>query len=652
MSYIWLYLILYLGCFVTKSHFKEINSAPTIAHGEDQIETNLVEDLLTENNHHLILEYGLNVACSNYTCEKYSLSNLEEKFNERGAISDYSTTWLHQLPEFRRRNSGSDNRNVIIWSVSVFTQTEADLLELIRTFSMKGFIVVIAKNEDSFFNLKRYVLKEELFNIYLLKPDSNNPSIYFMYEICAFCESGSNSVILYNSWKHGRGFLKPLKYNHSFKGQFFGANLKIGTLMFPPAFFLIGQLSDGRPQYYGQQYLILETLAYYLNFKFSVITPDDGVACIGETKQQTANGGWKRRMKPVGFCKLLQEKKVSMAGFAISANYLTSTFLDETLVYYQLGFVIITAKQPKTEKRFVPSDALKFSLIGPVFGSMILTVISLWAMTKIFPETKSGMFWSILFQSISIFLLEGVKIRYNSMSKRIVIGFWMVSCFFAISAIFGEMTSTAVKPGEQKIIVDDIEDMKSHGYSWITIGPYNYGEIFAKFLPEQAPRMKLLTAKTAFKFLHENRLQKYVVVFYEEAANPIILSTVWDGLGENPFYFSPRLVGISPFYLSILVRKDCPFREKLMKKLLHIEAAGLYRQKMRSDTEKYFAKIGKIKNTPSNVKDGSENELKLVPTIMFIGIVWGLATLIFIGEKLYFYNDKIKRYIFSFPYYY
>ena len=54
------------------------------------------------------------------------------------------------------------------------------------------------------------------------------------------------------------------------------------------------------------------------------------------------------------------------------------------------------------------------------------------------------------------------------------------------------------------------------------------------------------------------------------------------------------MVGASPFLITILQRKDSPYRDKITLKMLEIEAAGLYHHKFTPDTEELIEKMTEI----------------------------------------------------------
>ena len=76
--------------------------------------------------------------------------------------------------------------------------------------------------------------------------------------------------------EHHRGYffgrlfawnVKKLTFKSSFKGNFFGALLRVGVRMQPPSFYLVGVDAHGVKMYRGSEYNLLKTLAKSLNFK-------------------------------------------------------------------------------------------------------------------------------------------------------------------------------------------------------------------------------------------------------------------------------------------------------------------------------------------------------------------------------------------------
>ena len=127
-------------------------------------------------------------------------------------------------------NAGSSREDVALTKFSHFTEVEKMILITIRKYNSKCSIVVITDNDSTFHEAKRYVLTTQMFNVYIMRKDIDEES-YTMHEVCAFCSSGVTDMNLYNTWTLKRGFTIQIKYTSSFKGEFFGARLRVGVYL-------------------------------------------------------------------------------------------------------------------------------------------------------------------------------------------------------------------------------------------------------------------------------------------------------------------------------------------------------------------------------------------------------------------------------------
>ena len=210
------------------------------------VEWELVEDLASGNGQDInFIFFGsaLEIGCFNFTCEKYSLTNLEvhvsarsERIYYKNYLDDDFRPYLHR---FKIIKAGSSDRNVIILKLKSFALDEIKHLQQIRKYNMKSFLVVFAANDETFIKLKNHILTSGLFNIYLIKK-SSNPQVYLLYEVCAFCSEGKHLLRYHKGWQQGTGFITPFKFTSSFKNSFFGAKISVGTLIYPPVIFPIG----------------------------------------------------------------------------------------------------------------------------------------------------------------------------------------------------------------------------------------------------------------------------------------------------------------------------------------------------------------------------------------------------------------------------
>ena len=196
-------------------------------------EYELIKDLISGNEqgrNYIFLGSTPDINCSNFTCEKYSMVNLAVLLSAR-AERIYSKTHIYDrfYTDFHERvikNAGSSESNIIIWKqASLSSNEDVEILDYIRSYNMKSYLVVFAGNDEIFSKLKDHILSSELFNIYVIKEFSNN-QVQLIYEVCAYCSKGKHELQFYNGWKQSRGFLHPFKSPLALKEAFMEQKLE------------------------------------------------------------------------------------------------------------------------------------------------------------------------------------------------------------------------------------------------------------------------------------------------------------------------------------------------------------------------------------------------------------------------------------------
>ena len=631
MSFLWLFL-----CFLSYRRISCLNetypdcSPPEVS---TDLENALLRSFLSATilgKNYIFVGVGQETACTNSTCEKFVPCNLATRLEMRGkALTINEMDHISNFKDMVYKNEGSRVDDVFVLKFTVFTSKEIENLNIVRSFSSRGFVVVICNDISTFQSLKAHVLKKEIFNIFLLQADEN-AGVYFMYEVCAYCQNGKHEIKIYNSWKFGRGFLKPLQYLSSFKDSFYGATINVGLRLLDPNAFIVGKTPDGRNIYAGNDYWIVETVSQYLNFEMNIMMPTDGTTC------KSRQGGFG------GYCKWLLEKEVQLAGFPVNIDYVTNLFFDPTVVYYQVRTVITSAYPPLKKQWASAIDSLKDILLY-VFISMIVVTLVLWAISKFYKDQSKNSLADHFFDTFAILCFKGIVCAEMRSSQQIALGVWMFCCLFVISSVFGEITSVAAKPEPARKLINSIEDMKEQNVDWIqnTFFPIDY--ILRVKLPEKASTSLRMTPKDGLEFVLENPLE-YVYFHSRVGINNFIRLFFWDGKGRSPFHISPAVSGDAPFLITVLLRKDAPFKKSVELKLLQLEASGLLKDKFMPDAIDLMSRGIKIdsKYTPEETAIGFTMDNMIAILILIGGLQ--AVTLLFFALECFFPIIVPKKY--------
>ena len=509
----------------------------------ENVQLQMVEDLISttnQNKNFILIINNLNYDCSTFMCEKYSVDNLRINLHNRGEVYYYKKKvddlFLEQ-EELRIRNAGSSQSDVILLKLESFTNKQIKLLDEIRMYNMKSFLIVIVDKDDVFIDLKNHILTSVIYNIYVIKKSSKS-EVYLVFELCAFCKNGKNEFKFYNSWKQGKGFHSSFALLSSYKGEFFGATLRVGMRIAPPYAFVIGTTTKGTAVYGGQEYWFLMLLAKAMNFKVMIVEPTDGTGCYYSTVRKSMTG----------YCEMLYVKEVDIAGFPVAVRYINYHFLDPTAAYGVIYNRLISAS-PKVNATF--SISIKPSLLIAV-GILYLVFTCLSLLIEGVQETNQiNRYVLIPIQIFAVLCLESTRYKFLSISRQMVLGLWIVFCFFVISNMFGEITSAVTVKKPNTKYINSLEDMKEQNVSWIRSPFFTLDYLLKIKLPEQAKHRKIMTEKAGLEFILKNST-RYAYIFPREGIDFFIRRHFWDGKGENPFYFCPPFIGDSPLVITVM----------------------------------------------------------------------------------------------------
>ena len=465
----------------------------------------------------------------------------------------------------------SEENIVVILIFNTCTHFEFHLLTFVKKYCNKCFIILALRYIKCFDSLKNHMIQKELFNIYILKslPKSNE---YFIYEMCAFCNNGKHELKLSNIWYRKRGFKTKFTLEPSFKGNFYGAQLKVGLEIRKPFVFKIGESKSGLPIYGGEEYWLLDTLAKYLRFTPVLVEPS-GFSCVNPYTRTIT-----------GFCRMLMKNQVQMAGFPYAMSSRFYKFFDPTAIYREGTVCIISVRPPVKKEWNSLLKSLQASIFLGIFVTLFLVSVVVWIGYKNY-SINGDIFQQSFFDSFGILCLEAIRCKNEKFSKQIVFGFWMISCFFVISVVFGTITSIAASPGISKDLINSLDDIDKYELFWIRVPYFTVDNFVRKKFPERIPHIKKLDEPEALAYIQEYP-EKYVFIHVKEMVEYYIPHKD----RQRVFHISPQLAQSYKYLITILQRKDSYYTETITKKLLKVEAAGLLKGKFLPDTNRLISR--------------------------------------------------------------
>lgn len=332
-----------------------------------------------------------------------------------------------------------------------------------------------------------------------------------------------------------------------------------------------------------------------------------------------------------GYCGMITDGDVAMAGFVTDITWWGHQFFDPTSVYFQAGNILISAKPPLTPQWNSVFKAFKPKVLILILISLVAVILTLWLIQVNSLMGKS--FSDIIFMTLAILSLESTAVRGLTSCEKILVSIWMVSCFFVISGVFGEITSATATPGFSRKPIDTLEDMVTNNMAWICDPLLRVDDFLREKFPQLISKSKLLRVAQGLGFILDHPLE-YLYYFPKEGVSPLIRMYYWDGHGQNPFHFSSP-VGDTPIYVTVIVGKGSPWRQAVTLALLHTHSSGILLYKFVPDSTEALAKFGKIQPRQSKEVMKFFTMDKMIPSgiILLVGTV--ISCLFFIAENVY-----------------
>ena len=426
---------------------------------ELELVRDIIENLDSRRNI-IFLTSNMDGDCLGFGCERYTAVDLENGLRRRGKLHDMAEEDPQEpyqsLEERRIKNAGSSKDDLFIMKIKSFKSNEVKLLNVIKEYNPKSYIIMIIP-DDVLVHLKEHVESTGMFNVYLIMKAIND-QMYFLYNLCAFCNAGEHRLQQFNRWIHGKGFWKQFQLVDSFRGKFNGGGLKLALkLNGPPFIFITGFAEDGLPIYSGITYWVMEYLAESMDFKIVSLPTDNAPCFVHDTKK-------------------IKQQDVILSGVCKSAvneeAEITNGMIDYRMAHYFEAFGVtdiifnrLVSAQPKKELKV----GIKFKSTF-IIAIMItyFTFICVLFMIEGFQGTRNfDEYTWIMFELLSVICKEAVRFRNLGGLRHLLMAVWMIACFFAITDILGELTSISTAGEPLQPYIDSLENMKQRNISWI-----------------------------------------------------------------------------------------------------------------------------------------------------------------------------------------
>ena len=298
-------------------------------------------------------------------------------------------------------------------------------------------------------------------------------------------------------------------------------------------------------------------------------------------------------------------KEVEIAGFPAKLNYWMHHFFEPTGVYHFDRIRLVSAQPKKESENTIKTKSSLLIAVAVICISLLSTFMIIAAFDG--NRKPNGYIW-IIFEVFAILTLEGVRFCHLGRPQKLALtALWLLSAFFIISNVLGEVTSNSVAEKPIYQYINSIDDMKRRNISWVD--PFLLSEnILTKKLPEQFDRSNNATGqlfgeffekdevREGLKFILDHPTEYVLLAPTKEAVDPYIRAYFWNGSGENPFHFSPEIKDDVPILLTNFLRRGSPYTETFTRKTLEMVAAGLYKGKFIPEATDLIAKYPEILN--------------------------------------------------------
>ena len=260
-------------------------------------------------------------------------------------------------------------------------------------------------------------VEDTVYNAYFIAETVSE--VYAFYEVCMFCNSGEDELMLINLWTPSLGFKNKFVLPVSFKNRFYGRTIYTGCRKW------------SRYGYYDEQ--PVELLSEILDFKNAVL--------IGQTRLQMVLDG----KADLYGCGMRRSSKVRQE--------LTISYMHRV----SGGLHIISRYPPRGNNAFAflqpyPYYVWIMTLLG-IAGSAFLV----WILLKTNGQIRSfhGCIW------LTAALITWVPLSKPSVTICIFLTLYMTMSITIITAFRGSMTSFLVNPSYLYPPMDSLEQLRN-----------------------------------------------------------------------------------------------------------------------------------------------------------------------------------------------
>ena len=492
------------------------------------------------------------------------------------------------------------------------------IVKILRKFQKSAAILIVHQTPHvTIQKFKTY----DIYHIFFLVPVHTEES-YLIYEICQFCNKGKNKINIINKWTVPGMFESKLVFPPSFKGEFFGAHLKIACKVgIPPFFFVVGVAKDGKKLYGGYEHTLLEMARQRLNFHYEIVEPEDDE--IGDV----IDG------EPTGLLKILYEKRADVGMCSIGAHHFRRQFADFSLPIAS-DYTVIVSTKPKR-------SIVWYALLNPfsiVIWLLLLLLILGSAITVYYVNSDVSKnrkeFTQYLFNFLSIVIRNSNMLEDMNAKCYLVLMFFMVAITFLINLYTAFMTSAMTSPLFVRPPIDTPDQIIQYDMEWLAVKGRGESRVF-DHNPEVLKRRKWVNRLEDLADLTVKYYNDYVYVLPEKWDNTRnLLANGIDKFGETRLHYSSEKLVAA--YLIWMYPSDVNYKNAIDHILRLVDENGIGSFLKNNIYFNHLLKARKEAILANRVWDITGNEyvnLKHLKGIVAICLsIMGLSTVVFLFQ--------------------
>ena len=440
-----------------------------------------------------------------------------------------------------------------------------------------------------------------------------------IFEKCAYCYRGENSLRLINEWSVEMEFKKVLQLEESFKGTFNGASVNI-AFSNSTSGVLMNYNNDGTKIYSGAEYDMIIDMSEMLNFKFVMKMPED------REWGRFANGNW------TGLVGLLDRGEAEIAVGVVSITEARYAAINPTALIRMEEIALVSAKPAKAARWQSVYEAFTLNLWMLSLVSLVLTGTALYVTRRLSDNKKDFTWGESVFIPFRTLCFEPVKIKQPGCPTILILWVWMLMTVQLIGFYTGSLTSLTMTPVFTGKTIDSGEDLALSGKKWIAkLGSITYKAL--ERYPELDETRVFISPKYPLKYsLHWVLDEPLTMTRLLDTQKPLIQAIKYnlEATGRNPIYIGKDILMI--FINTWIVTKTCPYSEAVAMSILQFHQCGLsihYNRKMFRREKSKVEEFGERVVIKSTVGITLPNFLKMSMVFSF-GYV--LACLSFLFE--------------------